>query len=272
MKTKKLSKIRRDIEKEDRSLEGWSDIILRKDKSNVCVDCKVLTMDENQNQRSDKMLYNRDEPEWNAENMNKKIGDTTFINCGWCEHTSGGSVRYGCVLHSHCLLMKNYSDGVNWNTKCLFKSLSQTDLRDIISSKNYEISNLQHQIERLKDQVTFIKSDMSKHKNSPPLSNNRTEDYDEGEVVFVNLNEKWERGIVVSGYRSHDGCVSYVLDNYPESKKGWGCGVAVPVILKEWEYNYFKNNIKDYNIWRDKEESKKYNGEKIKLGEINKEE
>ena len=33
MKTKKPSKIERDIKKDDRSLEGWSDIILRKDKT-----------------------------------------------------------------------------------------------------------------------------------------------------------------------------------------------------------------------------------------------
>jgi len=215
------------------------------------------------------MLYNKEEPEWNAENMNKKTGDTTFIICGWCKYNGLGSARYNCMLDSNCSLMKSYSEHNNWYTKCLFKSLSQTDLRNIVSSKNYEISNLQHQIERLKDQVTFIESDMSKHKNSPPLSNNRTEDYYEGEVVFVHLNEKWERGIVVSGYRSQDGCVSYVLDNYPESKKGWGCGVEVPVILKEWEYNYFKNNPEDYKIWKEKEESITYNGKKIKLGEIN---
>lgn len=214
------------------------------------------------------MLYNKEEPEWNAENMNRKSGDTTFVICGWCKYTGSGSLRYGCMLNSHCSLMKSYNDEVKWDTECLFKSLSQTDLRSIVSSKNYEISNLQYQIERLKSEVTFIESKLSEHKNSPPLSSNRQEEYNEGEVVFVNLNEKWERGIVVSGYRSHDGCVSYVLDNYPKSKKGWGCGVAVPVILKEWEYDYFKNNTEDYNTWKDKEESRKYNGKKIKLSDI----
>ncbi len=215
------------------------------------------------------MLYDKKEPEWNAENMNRKSGDTTFDICGWCKYNSGtGSRRYNCMLSTSCSLLKSYNSEVEWNTKCIFKLLSQTDLRDIVSSKNYEISSLQGQIERLKSQVSFIESEIPKHKNSHPLCSNRIEDYEEGEVVFVNLNEKWERGIVVSGYRSHDGCVSYVLDNYPESKKGWGCGVGVPGVLKEWEYNYFKNNPEDYKTWKEKVESKKYNGEKIKLTDI----
>lgn len=214
------------------------------------------------------MLYDKDEPEWTAENMNKKQGDTTFDICGWCKYNGSGSARYNCMIDSSCSLMKSYEESHEWNTKCLFKTLSQTDLRNIVSSKNYEISSLQHQIERLKDQVTFIKSEILKHKDSPPLSWNRTEDYNEGEVVFANLDKKWERGIVIDGYRSHDGCVSYVLDNYPESKKGWGCGVQVPQILKEWEYNYFKNNQEDYKIWKEKVESRKYNGEEIKLTDI----
>ncbi len=214
------------------------------------------------------MLYNKKEPEWNAENMNKKQGDTTFDICGWCKYNGSGSARYNCMLESDCTLMKSYEGSHDWNTKCLLKSLSQIDLRSIVSSKNYEISSLQSQIERLKDQVTFIESEIPKHKNSPSLPSNRTEDYNEGEVIFVNLNEKWERGIVVDGYRSHDGCVSYVLDNYPESKKGWGRGVAVPTVLKEWEYQYFKNNQGDYKIWKEKVESEEYNGEKIKLTDI----
>jgi len=214
------------------------------------------------------MLYDKEEPEWNAENMNKKQGDTTFVICGWCKYNGSGASRYNCMLNSSCSLMKSYSENNTWNTKCLFKSLSQTDLRNVVSSKNYEISSLQNQIEKLKDQVIFIESDILKHKNSPPLSSNRKEDYNEGEVVFVNINEKWERGVIVPGYRSRYGCVSYVLDNYPESKKGWECSVTVPVILKEWEYNYFKNNTEDYSIWKDKEESIKHNGEKIKLSDI----
>ena len=211
---------------------------------------------------------NLEEPEWNAENMNKKNGDTTFVICGWCKYNGTGTARYDCMLSSTCQLMKSYSENNNWDTKCPFKLLSQIDLKDIISSKKYEIKNLQHQIERIKNEIIVIDSDISNHKNSPPHSNNRIEYYNEGEVVFVNIEEKWERGIVVSSYRSHDGMVSYVLDNYPESNKGWGCGVQVPIILKEWEYNYFKNNTEDYNIWRNKEESRKYNGENIKLTDI----
>ena len=38
------------------------------------------------------------EPVWNNETINKKKGDTTFKQCGWCDHRGNGSYRYNCMI------------------------------------------------------------------------------------------------------------------------------------------------------------------------------
>ena len=79
------------------------------------------------------------EPIWNAENMNRKKGDTTFEICGWCEFAGSGSCRYSCHLDSYCDLMKDYDEErkVKWDTPCKILSLSLIDIKDIIKNKKY---------------------------------------------------------------------------------------------------------------------------------------
>jgi hypothetical protein len=38
------------------------------------------------------------EPEWTAETMNRKNGDTTFEMCGWCEYSSNGRDGFNLLL------------------------------------------------------------------------------------------------------------------------------------------------------------------------------
>lgn len=207
------------------------------------------------------------EPIWNAENMNRKKGSTTFKQCGWCKHTASGSVRFNCYLSTSCALLKSYgelNEDLYWDTSCVVMRLGKEDLLDIIRSKQYEIKESKNQIKSLNEEISTLKR--IKIKKRPPLPDNRVEDFNEGEIVWVMYHEtkKWVRGTVVPGYRSHDGCVSYVLEGYPESQKGWGCGVSVPCVLKDWEYKYFKTNLDDFSVWL-KLCDRKYNGEKLDL-------
>jgi hypothetical protein len=78
----------------------------------------------------------------------------------------------------------------------------------------------------------------------------------------------WLKAKVVSGYRSGDGCVSFIVDSIPESnsdKGPWGCGNAVPVIILEWEYKFFILNPDVWKEWREFCELRKYNGYEMKL-------
>lgn len=204
------------------------------------------------------------EPEWTAENINRKKGDTTFKQCGWCKHASCGSVRYGCYLDTSCSLLSDYGVGkeVKWNTPCIVMKLGKQDLLNAISSKKCDIRSAERSIKYRQDEIAEIKK--LKLPNRPPLPDSRVEEFKLGSVVYVFYEMRWNRGTVVPGYRSGDGCVSYVLDDYPESKKGWGCGSAVPCVLKEWEYKYFKKNLGDFREWLNFSD-REYNGEKLSL-------
>jgi hypothetical protein len=90
-------------------------------------------------------------------------------------------------------------------------------------------------------------------------------------VVFLRTDNptieegKWYSGLVRHGYRHHDGCVSYKLDEVgpQDDNSFWGCGMAVPTILKEEEYIYFQNNPEQYYSWCQVSYKKSYNGEKF---------
>lgn len=209
-------------------------------------------------------MENYTEPEWTAENMNRKQGGTTFKICGWCAYAGCGSCRYDCHLNSYCDLMKDYGEKrkVNWDTPCKVMQLGDIDRKSIIQSKEYTIESLRKQIQDKVLEIGVLKK--IKLKNKPPLPDNRIEDFPLKSVVYVFYENKWNRGIVVSGYRSGDGCVSYVLDDYPNSKKGWGCGVSVPCVLHEWEYKYFKTNLVEFKQWL-RDCDREYNGKKLPL-------
>ena len=224
-------------------------------------------------QSLDKRIYPYPEPEWNVENTNRKPGSTTFKQCGWCEYHGGGTCRYDCHITTSCNLLDDYGLGSDtyWDTPCLLKMLSKEDMDDIIGSKERSIKNHQESIKTLEKQIKIIRK--TDFPVKPPLPSNRLHDYEEGEIVWIysKKEKKWRRGIVVPGYRSHDGCVSYILDGVPESQPSrcgpWGCGVSAPVILKDWEYQHFMKTLEDFKIWLHLSDTE-YNGERMPIKEM----
>lgn len=113
-------------------------------------------------------IINREnEPVWNAENMNKKKGDSTFVICGWCEYACESLFRYNCMLKPKCDLLNNYHGDtyygeMYWDTKCMFKLLSQNRLKDIICSKKSQIKKLEDQIVVIQSR---LKNDVKREKN-----------------------------------------------------------------------------------------------------------
>jgi hypothetical protein len=213
------------------------------------------------------------EPVWTAENQNRKCGDTTFDICGWCKHRGCGTMRYDTMLRGSCDLMKRYGNEVEWDTPCKIKGLGKDDLKDIVESKGYEIREHEAGIKRTNEEIVELQKLIRKAPKKPCLPDARGCDhFPLNARVWVFLNGKniqsttvktgWYAGVTVNGYRSGDGCVSYVLDELPESRKGWGCGFAVPVVLLAWEYEYFKQNTGDFNDWL-LACDKSYNGDKI---------
>jgi len=216
--------------------------------------------------------YEYPEPEWTAENQNRRKGETTLKQCGWCEYASCGSCRHDCYLSTSCSLLKEYGVGreVYWDTECIVKKLGKDDFKSVISSKNYAIKNHKDGIKSLQKEIAIIKG--LKLKEKPLLPDNRPYDYynlNDVIYVFFNKHKKWVKGKVVRGYRHQDGCVSYVLEDYPESRKGWGCGASVPWILKEWEYKFFKKYPADFKDWLELS-NREYNGKKMPIKDYEK--
>ncbi len=214
------------------------------------------------------------EPEWNSLNCNKKRGDTTFEICGWCEHRGCGSCRYDCLLSGDCSLMKDYGDerNVKWDTPCKIMQLGPVDLDSIIKSKKWQIDSYRQQIKSVRKEIAVIEELIREVGYKPPLPSSRPCDYyNVGDGVWVFHEGKWNPGTVVLGYRHHDGCVSYILDDYPASKpseKGpWGCGYAIPGILKDEELQYFKLHPEDFATYCNLSD-RAYNGEKAPMAEM----
>jgi hypothetical protein len=224
-----------------------------------------------------------DEPEWNAENMNKRRGDTTFKWCGWCKHIGCGSFRYDCAISASCDLLSLYNKERKWNDSCDVVLYGKTDLRSVIDSKNYEIKQSVENIKVTKKEISVLKSLLNKSLNTPPLVNHRSANHfniDDIVYVFVgkdfdnkNVSTGWHRGKVVNGYRHHDGCVRYVLDNVEESKGGWGSGTGRPEVLLKSEFDFFKKHKDMFRKWllmAEKKSDKLNIEEMVKMDEVGK--
>lgn len=213
---------------------------------------------------------NTNEPIWNAENMNRKKGDTDFELCGWCQHRGCGSYRYDCMISGSCSLLKNWKDETQWNTPCQIKGLGKLDLLDLVSSKENEINEAKRAIETAEREIGVLNKLVKKAANKPCHPDSRGCDYFPLKArvrVFLDepksgISPRWYIGTVVNGYRSGDGCVSYVLDDLPASKGGWGCGMSVPIVILETEYQYFKKNPAEFEIWLQKCDQE-YNGKRL---------
>jgi len=215
-------------------------------------------------------MSREDEPEWTAENMNRSVGDTDFDICGWCKHRNTGSFRYDCMVSGNCSLMKDYANDTKWNTKCKIKNLSKEDFDALIRSKKYKIEENERSIKYRKKEMKELKKLKARAIKKPCLANSRRlgdNDYPLGDTVHIFIpkgdnvpKSGWYKGTVVSGYRTFDGCVSYVIDELPKSAGGWGCGAQTPTLLKDWEFEYFQNNIDEFKAWMDVHKDEAHNG------------
>jgi hypothetical protein len=110
------------------------------------------------------------EPEWNAVNINRKRGDTTFSQCGWCKHADSGSARYQCMIETYCSLMPRYSNEVYWDTPCKIMKQGKQDLKSTLLRKASEIESYKKTIGHLKDEMSELNDLIKKAHNSPPTS------------------------------------------------------------------------------------------------------
>jgi hypothetical protein len=88
-------------------------------------------------------------------------------------------------------------------------------------------------------------------------------------AVYLDEYKRWYFGKVAPGYRSGDGCVSYILRGIgPQSGSFWGCGVCTPIVMLKSEYDFFKKNPNEYKIWCERAYDKDFNGKRIEIAPI----
>ena len=131
----------------------------------------------------------------------------------------------------------------------------------------YSKTDIKNLVKRHKDDIKIIEAQKKIHQNyigileklkfgkndRPPLPVDRNEDHFKiGERIMVYFwkESKWFSGEVKNGYRSNDGCVSFRLDGLgPQKKDFWGCGTAIPTVMLEVEYKWFKKHLEEYENW-----------------------
>jgi len=108
-------------------------------------------------------LYEGIEPEWTEENINKRMGNTTFKKCGWCEHTTSGICKYDCMLRAACGLMFRNSGEFDWNDNCRYIKLSKKEKFEIVNNKLYDISELSDKLKMIEEQIYAILKEINKN-------------------------------------------------------------------------------------------------------------
>jgi hypothetical protein len=207
------------------------------------------------------------EPE--GKDVLREKGSTTLNQCGWCEYAMG-SHRYNYCIEGKCNLQKSYSPYVVWSDKCKLLDASISDINAIIKNHKYQIESCESSIKRYKKYIKVLNTIMSKAPTRPPLPDDRSHDHFKlGDEIALHMDNEWHFGEVMPGYRHHDGCVSYRLENKgPQGKDFWGCGVSVPIVMLKSEYDFFKINERSYEAWCEKAYSKKYNGNTLRHAPI----
>jgi len=210
-------------------------------------------------------MIERSEP---PASMQEQEGDsTTLKQCGWCAFASGLH-HFSYCISGKCQLGMLYDKDVTWETKCRLISASKADLAALILHHEYRIEESKNSIKRQKGMITEIQKLVAAAPDRPVLPQDRPPDhFNIDDRVMVYMEDVWVGGDVRQGYRHHDGCVSYRLDDrgpQDTDKDGfWGSGYAVPTVILETEAKQLVANLEEAKVWFDKACGKSFNGSHI---------
>ena len=209
----------------------------------------------------------RDNPEPTDEaSINRRSNTTTWNVCGWCKYATGGSARYGYYINPSCMFEAYSGVGENerrFSTPCFLLRASDETFRSILdglrknwrecTDKRNTVGNKKVTLQRLIEDAEI----------KPVFSDHRPYDYfNVGDRIMVYIanwdnrivDKHWAVGEVIFGYRHHDGCVSFRLDERVSSGDyldghGGGAGLAHPTVVKQWEYDYLRDHADFAEYW-----------------------
>ena len=189
---------------------------------------------------------------------NNQPNSTTFESCGWCKHASG-SHRYNYCISGNCQLQKQYDNEIKWDTKCILKNASKSQIFSLVKDKKRHIESCKESISRYEEHITMLIAFQTNAKYCPTLPEDREcNHFHLEDEIRVYVDDCWYSGNVVNGYRSGDGCVSYEYFN--NGLNSGGCGLSIPHILLRSEYEFFQKNKDAYENWCSIAYNKSFNG------------
>ncbi len=201
-------------------------------------------------------------------------GATTFNMCGWCSHTGGGSVRYSYYITTRCgLLPDEYTDdyvGVNQpetndgatTTPCLLHQLTAEQCDAVADWREARANTALQDREEIRTAIKHVRRLLDNaHVEKPYIKALRPYAwFNVGDEIMFNLHRfagpkadyamtvdtRWAKGLVVPGYRHHDGGLSCAFEVQVHTNldhhggRGGSAGSSSAYVLKRTEYEYLK--------------------------------
>lgn len=217
-----------------------------------------------------------------------------------------GGKKFRNVIRHSLRIKKEAPEKVYWDTSCIFRYCTEDFVDNIIKLKNEEIEFFENIIiPKVERRIRELEILLKTADDMPVLPDNRgSEHFNLGDKVMVWYQERrmWKEGIVVYGYRSGDGCVSFhltdgtcicgskmdkpgafkELDEWKRIKdkkmkikmkktekeigplaQCGGCGLCVPGVILKSEYDWFKDHTSRWGVWIRMACDKDFNGEEI---------
>ncbi len=201
----------------------------------------------------------------------KERGSSTLKQCGWCSYVSNGSCRYSYSISGNCELLSRFgSDSraeVRWDTVCKLLDWGKLDLEYLVKCHERQGKELRESADEEDENASIIGKDLIPTAlDIPILPTNRNYDHfdiDDKVMVYFWKEDCWFDGVVVSGYRSQDGCVSYYLDRPDEDEEDncGGAGMRRPEVLLKSEADWLKQHSVECKVWFQKGFEDNLNGE-----------
>jgi hypothetical protein len=195
---------------------------------------------------------------------------TTFNMCGWCEHNGGGSFRYNYMIHGSCSILSNACINIErvTNSLCYFTGDKKKD-NEVVTGLKKSLKQTIENIKKRQEYISYLNILLKTAKNHPALSNHRKCDHfnlNDKVVCYIGnwkenehghdiiVDDKFVEGVVINGYRHHDGGVSVCYDkkihngDYLEGRGG-GYGSSRPEVMLKSEFEQFLNDMTFVRIW-----------------------
>lgn len=205
----------------------------------------------------------------------RKAEATTFNVCGWCKYAGDGKCRHSFHITTTCSFTTDKSkrlSGVEgehrFNTVCFLKKADTQTFQVLLDELRRKLEEANRSKKEMDEKVRYLLTLEKKAEEKVSLPNHRSHKmFNVGDQVIVYIggwkadaeNKKlvdktFVSGVVIDGYRHHDGYVSVCFDEkvhtgeYLEGR-GIGTSTSRPEVMLRSEFEYLLANPDFANLY-----------------------